>query len=169
MIISRPDEIQALIDNQGFDHEDAVEILNSVDDDTRALAEYLKTDVIEAQELIDNDSWEVMTYEDAYETATEYIRESLFAFNLSFLQEHSEVLQKMDKDSYKSYVSTVCESANEFVEACIDDFDSFVEDAINTDGIGHFLNSYDGNAYDTDDFSSLELDDHYILVPQTSY
>ena len=41
-------------------------------------------------------------------------------------------------------LSEKCESSNEAVKSLIEDFDHFVDDAVLTDGRGHFLSSYDG-------------------------
>jgi hypothetical protein len=40
--------------------------------------------------------------------------------------------------------SELCESANAIVKAIISDIDEFIQDAIDSDGRGHFINSYDG-------------------------
>lgn len=93
-------------------------------------------------ELEYNDDWEVLTDDEADQKVAEYIRQSVWAFNPSFLASHSiadaevfEAIQANDK----------CEDNNGAILRLIEDFDEFVEDAIGADGRGHFLNTYDGN------------------------
>ena len=45
----------------------------------------------------------------------------------------------------------ICEGGNGLVKALISDIDEFVDDAINADGRGHFMSSYDGAEYEQDD------------------
>ena len=82
----------------------------------------------------------VLTEDEAEEKAKEYIKNSAWAFNPSFLASHS----KVDEDVFKC-LSEKCESSNDAVLSLIDDFDNFAEDAISSDGRGHFMSSYDGH------------------------
>lgn len=86
-----------------------------------------------------NESYMVLTDEEADEKVKEYIKDSVWAFNSSFLAAHS----KVDENVFKT-LQEQCESSNEAVLSLIDDFDHFVDDAILSDGRGHFLASYDG-------------------------
>lgn len=43
-------------------------------------------------------------------------------------------------------------SANSIVKALINDIDTFVYDAIDADGRGHFLSFYDGREHEQDEF-----------------
>ena len=56
-----------------------------------------------------------------------------------FLASHSKADEKVFQ-----ILADQCESSNEAVLSLIDDFDHFVNDAILSDGRGHFLNGYDG-------------------------
>ncbi len=49
----------------------------------------------------------------------------------------------IDEDVFK-VLSEKCEGSNEAVKSLIKDFDHFVDDAVLSDGRGHFLSSYDG-------------------------
>lgn len=90
-----------------------------------------------------NQDYMVLTDSEADEKAEEYIKDSLWVFNASFLSNVTgfdisifEAIQANDK----------CESNNEAILQLVgDNFDTLVQDAISSDGRGHFLNTYDGN------------------------
>lgn len=94
----------------------------------------------------------VLTDKEADEKAGEQIRESLWAFNASFLagetgisQDVFEAIQKNDK----------CESNNPAIESIIKStcgIGAFIETAIGADGRGHFLSSYDGEENEEGEF-----------------
>lgn len=85
----------------------------------------------------------ILTDEEADEMAKEYILDTAWGFNKSFLDSHSEAIAEIDDKSYAK-LQEGCESINKAVLAMIDDKDHFVEDAIASDGRGHFLSPYDG-------------------------
>ena len=86
------------------------------------------------------------TDEDADKVAAEDIKQSLWAFNASFIIDHSKLEYSSDVEKcIKEMQGKLCESANSLVEALIEDMDAFIEDAIGADGRSHFLSSYDGN------------------------
>lgn len=91
-----------------------------------------------------DDKYIVLTDEEADEKAAQYIRESLWAFNASFIIDHSKLPHEAE-GMIKSWQAEKCEDANDTIEALIDDMDVFIEDAISADGRGHFITSYDGN------------------------
>jgi len=80
----------------------------------------------------------ILTDDEAEEKATDYIRESVWAFNSSFLSSHTGI----DEDVFK-LLSEKCESSNDAILSMIKDFDHFVGGAISSDGRGHFIASYD--------------------------
>jgi len=86
-----------------------------------------------------NEEYMILTDDEADEKVAEYIKETVWAFNPSFLSCHSGI----DQDVFK-LLQEKCESANEAILKLIKDFDHFVEDAVASDGRGHFLSSYDG-------------------------
>jgi len=90
-----------------------------------------------------DDNYNVYTDEEAGEAAKEYIKESVWAFNASFIINHSMLPYKA-KEMIENFQTTKREDANETILALIEDFDEFVSDAISADGRGHFMNSYDG-------------------------
>jgi hypothetical protein len=103
------------------------------------LAHYLaegdnRPDYDEAQSDFDSEHYLVLTDEEADEAVRDYIEESVWAFNASFLQAHTGV----DANAIEK-IQEMCESANEPLKAMIKDFDAFVEEAVLCDGRGHFL------------------------------
>lgn len=137
------------------------------DNKTRALANYLQIKYSEAQELIDSEDWAVYTEEEALEIAGEYIENTLWAFNRSFLAGFSKVAAKIDDNTWGLLQSTLGENFNDVVLAMITsetDIDTFIEAAIMEDGIGHFLNTYDGEAIESDDVCNCKLNQNYILT-----
>ena len=134
-----------------------METTNTTQNDTEqriaALAKHLGCDVADISEstygegTFDAEGGEylVLTDEEADELAELKIRDSLWAFNASFIASHStkgwsdrcvRALEKMQGE--------LCEDANPIVEALIEDMDRFVSDAISADGRGHFISRYDG-------------------------
>ena len=107
-------------------------------------------------ELFDSFScgtWEykVFTEAEANEAVREEIAETLWAFNPSFILEYTEFYKHSTfeeddafEDSIKELQSRICEGANPIIKALIRDMDEFVNDAIQADGRGHFLATYDG-------------------------
>ena len=84
--------------------------------------------------------------EEAQEACKEYIKQSLWAFNASFIIDHSKLEYSSDVEKcIKEMQGKLCESANDLVKALIEDLDEFIEDAIGADGRGSFLSPYDGN------------------------
>lgn len=85
----------------------------------------------------------------------DYIRESLWAFNTRFILDHSNIKYSNIKcyanevvKEFQKMQEVLCESANELVYAMIKDFDQFVQDAVKSDGYGHFLSPYDGKEHE---------------------
>jgi hypothetical protein len=87
-----------------------------------------------------DDNYLVRTDEEADEAVKEYIKESVWAFNADFICGYGSPLVPM----VKAYQEKECEGANGAILELITDLDDFVQRAINTDGRGHFLSSYDG-------------------------
>lgn len=102
------------------------------------------TEVEEYDEDNYNNDYLVLTDDEADEKAADYIKDSLWAFNASFIAGEidldEEVIQAI-QDNGK------CESNNDTIFNLIKklgDIDSFIESAISADGRGHFMSSYDG-------------------------
>ena len=82
----------------------------------------------------------VLSDEGANEKAREYILDSLWAFNSSFLESHTGI----DEEVLRQIQEKMCEGCNEVILRLIKDIEHLISDAILSDGRGHFLSSYDG-------------------------
>ena len=84
----------------------------------------------------------VGTEAEADKACSEYIEDSVWAFNSSFLSSYTGLPEEMF-----SAVQESCESANDAILICINraegGLDEFVKQAIAADGRGHFLAGYD--------------------------
>lgn len=90
----------------------------------------------------DGQEWQICTYDLANERAKDYILDSVWAFNASFLAQHTGI----DQDAIQAIRDNgKCEGNNKILLRLIEDKQAFVDDAIGWDGIGHFLNTYDGD------------------------
>ena len=89
-----------------------------------------------------NQEYMVLTDAEAQDKVAEYIKETVWAFTPDFLASHSGI----DREVFKKLQES-CETANDAIFKLIKDFDHFVNDAVGTDGRGHFLSSYDGHEH----------------------
>lgn len=113
------------------------------------IAEYLGGDVSYVKQIeadkIEDDIGEYLLYTDreADKAVEENIRDSVWAFNASFLSELTDLPEEVFVGLQDKY-----ESSNEAILKLIQKtcgIDRFVEEAIDTDGRGHFLATYDGD------------------------
>lgn len=91
---------------------------------------------------VGNDEYLVLTDAEADKTASDYIAETVWAFNPAFLAGQTG----LDEDIFKA-LQKKSESSNTAIMKLIKahmDWQEFVEDAVNADGRGHFIASYDG-------------------------
>lgn len=90
----------------------------------------------------------------ADDAADENIRDSLWACNTSFIARHCAVkLNDKCIEAIQEMQGKLCESAGPIIEALLgDNLDAFIDDAIETDGRGHFLSPQDGEEHDGDDY-----------------
>jgi hypothetical protein len=96
---------------------------------------------------------------EAQEACKQYILQSLWAFNPTFIIDHSKLeYSSVIEKCIKEMQGKLCESANELVVALIEDMDSFIEDAIGADGRGSFLSPYDGNE------EEIKINDEYFYA-----
>lgn len=99
------------------------------------------------------DSYLVLTDEEASEKCEEYIKDNLWSFKATFLQEYVS----LDKKSLNNILE-LCENANPIIEKLIGEkLDEFVESAIKYDGRGHFLSPYDGEEHEEDEYFIYKL------------
>ena len=127
----------------------------------QALAKHLGCDISEVSEsrfgdnCFDAEGGEflVLTDDEADEKAKQEIKESLWAFNASFIAFHTKNgLDDAAEKALAEMQGRLCESANPIVEALIEDMDHFISDAIMSDGRGHFISRYDGEESVQDQF-----------------
>jgi len=84
----------------------------------------------------------VLSEQERYEKTKEYIRETLWAFSPSFLSKETGLPEEVFSALSEKY-----ENGNDAILALVEKtcgLDAFVEAAVEADGYGHFLASYDG-------------------------
>lgn len=125
----------------------------------KALAKFLGVSEKQAQKLIQDEDYLVLTDDEADKKAEEEIRQSLWAFNADFIGEHCKNTEKMDSYEYDDFIESLktiqsqqAERTNGLVLALIDDIDEFIDDAIDADGRGHFISRYDGDENEQDGY-----------------
>ncbi len=125
-----------------------------------SLAKFLETDTDEITQGYNENIFEygnqeylVLTKEEADNAVKDNIEESVWAFNANFILDHTSIEwnARIEK-SLKRMQEELSEDANELLKAMISDFDEFVEDAIESDGRGHFLAGYDGEENEQDEY-----------------
>lgn len=84
------------------------------------------------------------TDEEADKACAENIKDSLWAFNASFIAGHTKNGYSAELEKSIEAIQGQCESAQSAIECMIEDLGEFIEDAISADGRGHFLSQYDG-------------------------
>ena len=95
----------------------------------------------------------VLTDEEADERTKEYIEQTLWAFDASFIAGHTKNgLDDAAEKALAEMQGRLCESANPIVEALIEDMDHFISDAISSDGRGHFISHWDGEEVEAGSF-----------------
>ena len=99
------------------------------------------------------------TDEEADEAAQEYVKETVWAFNASFILLECDLPRELE-DAIKAFQSDKCESANDallaLVEKCTT-LEGFTKSAVSADGRGHLLSGYDGNEDEAGDFYVYRL------------
>ena len=127
----------------------------------RVIAEFLGCEIEDLTEKNYNcyglpiySDYAIGTDEEADEAAREYIQDSLWAFNASFIIGECNLDYSLE-DMITNWQQEKCESANDGIRSLIDNscgIDEFVNSAISADGRGHFLATYDGNEIEQDGF-----------------
>ena len=104
--------------------------------------------------MVDGQEVAIGTKEEAKEAAKANIEESAWAFNASFILNHCDLPYELE-ECLEGFQQAKCEGANEAILALIDkcgDRDQFVDEAIDADGIGHFLDQWDGEGDEANDY-----------------
>ena len=97
-------------------------------------------------------SYLVLTDEEATKKCKEYIKDTLWNFNPTFLQQFIPLSEQALQHILFS------ENAIPIIEKLLgNQLDDFIESAINCDGRGHFLASYDGVENEEDNYFIYKL------------
>ncbi|MBQ7820568.1 MAG: hypothetical protein IJ341_12840 [Bacteroidales bacterium] len=98
--------------------------------------------------IINDEEWAVAESEEAAnKAARRAIEDSICYFRPDFLAAHSDVPEEVFV-----FLANKCFDNNEAYKSMIYDVDDFVDDAIDADGRGHFLNFYDSKEYEVDEY-----------------
>jgi len=130
---------------------------------TIILAKHLGVDLDDAQGEIDSEDHLVLTDEEADEAVREEIEEMVWAFTPSFLSAHTGV----DEEVFVALADRA-DFNNESFKRMIKDFDAFVDDAVSSDGRGHFLAGYDHEEHYCD-WQTVERKDGKYETVTTEY
>jgi len=101
----------------------------------------------------------VLTDAEAEVEAKKRILDDIWAFRASWLIRHVKGYAKLSQEQEKTLVEAIemlqdklCESANPILLAMIENTNVFIADAIDADGRGHFLGTYDGEEVEAGEF-----------------
>jgi len=143
-----------------------MKVQNMTSSKVKVLADYLGCDV---EDITEGYEWygKFMTLEDgaqeylildddeANEAVVEYIKETAWAFNASFLANYTDLPIEVFEAMQEKF-----EDSNDVVLQCIKqkgDIEDFAEDVVSEDGRGHFLSSYDGEEVKEDGYFIYRL------------
>lgn len=115
-----------------------------------ALAQSQDMSIEDAIDAFENGDWLIYDDAEADDAVAEYIKQSLWAFNASFLSRRTDLPEEIF-----TALQDKCEGANDAFLALVekhDSLDDFVDAAVSADGRGHFLSSYDGEEIEHSDF-----------------
>ena len=111
-----------------------------------------------------NEEYLVLTPAEAEIEVNKRILDDIWAFRAQWLIRHIKGYNKLSQDQEKALVEAIemlqeklCESANPILTAMINNIDIFTADAIDADGRGHFLASYDGEEVEAGEFFIYRL------------
>lgn len=124
-----------------------------IDDIEDKFRDYCETECGRLSEYDSNNcDYLVVTEREADQYCEDYIRESLWAFNPSFLSDVTGI----DEEVFLAIqANNRCESNNYAILRLVgDDIDRLIEKAVADDGRGHFLSSYDGEEHEIDIFGA---------------
>jgi hypothetical protein len=132
-----------------------------------ALLDYFSLNDIDPSDIAD---YAIGTDDQADQAVKEYVLDSLWSFNSKFIAEFLREYQVCDLndravESLQKAQSELCEDANELIKGLIGDhIDSFVGQAIDADGRGHFLAGYDfcENSHDFISANTGTVETYYI-------
>lgn len=101
----------------------------------------------------------VFTDEEADYATQSNILDSLWAFRPHFILRHTEFYGTSSVEDDEAFEEAIgelqtrlCERANPIIRALIRNLDTFVRDAIDSDGRGHFIGLYDGEEHEVGNY-----------------
>lgn len=129
--------LKAYLEDQNCNEDEITEALGNYDGEDRFS--------VNGEDLL------ILFDDEANEQCEDYILDSLWAFNADFIAHHVNHDRVDDYNELVKSIQTIqeqCEGANSAIKAMIDDLGDFIQDAISSDGRGHFISSYDGEEYE---------------------
>lgn len=129
----------------------------------KALSIYLGCEEDEISEGYDECTFEygreeylVCTEEEADERCEDYILDTLWAFNTSYIMNYIDTRTDYDEKSLRKClvaIQELCEDSNYLIKLLVGNrLGEFIDDAISTDSRGHYLASYDGEEIEEGDY-----------------
>lgn len=129
----------------------------------KALSIYLGCDEDEISEGYDECTFEygrgeylVCTDEEADERCEDYILDTLWAFNTSYIMNYIDTHTDYDDNNLRKClvaIQELCEDSNYLIKLLVGNrLGEFIDDAISTDSRGHYLASYDGEEIEEGDY-----------------
>jgi hypothetical protein len=109
---------------------------------------------------LNGQEWVICDNDSLLNCAIENIKEGLFAFKASFILDFLKKVgnTRLSVESLKKMQSDLGEDANEIILLLLGDhLKEFCNLAIKTDGVGHFLSSYDDVVYNTQSIKELNF------------
>ncbi len=106
---------------------------------------------------VDGKEYAVGTDKECKVAARRFVRETLWAFRTDYLAGYLNWEESVTK-AIRKVQEDLCEDANPVIAKLIGssrDIDTFCDTAIDDDGRGHFLASYDGEEIDSDSIEGL--------------
>jgi len=115
----------------------------------KQICEIIDCKPTELRDLLESD-WLLLTDEEADEMAYDHIEDTLWAFNASFLSRMTDI----DEEVFTAIqANDRCESNNDAIKKLVESTCGLMElciQAIDADGRGHFMSSYDGIEHEID-------------------
>jgi hypothetical protein len=133
--------------------------LKSVEINEEKLQEFIEKDLCGSEFLIVDE-------EGRAAALLEHVKETLWAFNSSFIMNHlkTEIKDNLSDYEYDQLEKSIqhiqeklCEGANTIIKALISDVEELASDAAAHDGHGPYLSNYDGNEIEYTDENGNEL------------
>jgi hypothetical protein len=141
---------------------------NEINDKSESLAKYLGTSISEIvlsnpDECLfefEDREYLVCTEEESIKKAYDYVENSLWAFNAKFLVKYMPSIHFFNEREEKSLIECLktiqekmSEDCNQIILTLVGTrIDALFNEAVRCDGMGHFLNTYDGKEHQEGDF-----------------